>query len=112
MSIADNAPENTPTTYKPIIVAMASEALQEYVTETRSAVAIVTDSPGIAPINKPSTEPRRTRRINLKSAKYDISIEKFILFSLQPYVPEDLSLRQHYRQILTKEKINYNCRNN
>ena len=43
-----------------------------------NANTYVTDNPGIAPINNPRTEPRRTRRINLKPVKYDKSILKFI----------------------------------
>ena len=52
-----------------MIIAIASEVPQEYVTETNKAVAIVTERPGIAPINRPSTEPSSTNKINLGSAK-------------------------------------------
>ena len=67
MSIADIAPEKTPTTYTPIIRAIASLTAHVKVTETRIAVAIVTESPGIAPTTSPAKAPTNTRKMNLRS---------------------------------------------
>ena len=69
MSMAESAPEKTPTTYTPIMVASASVVTHVYVIETSRAVAIDTERPGIAPTKRPASAPAKhssMKRISVK----------------------------------------------
>ena len=57
---------------------MAWLVSQVNVTETKRAVAIVTESPGIAPTNSPAIEPKNTNIKKFKSTIDNISLIIFI----------------------------------
>jgi hypothetical protein len=62
-----------------MIMAKASVVCQEYVMETNKAVAMDTESPGMAPMNKPATDPASTKATNRKLRKNpSISINSFM----------------------------------
>jgi hypothetical protein len=52
-----------------MIIPIAIFMLQEYVTDTRRAVAIDTERPGMEPTNKPAAEPAKTIKIKRMSKK-------------------------------------------